>query len=856
MASSDSPRLFLLDTYGLIFRAFFGRARAAVPSMRTSTGLPTEAVYVFATMLRRLFQAHRPEYVAAVLEGEGPTFRDQEFEAYKANREAMPTDLARQLPYNRRLLTAMRLPTIAVDGYEADDVIGSLARQAAADKLDTYIVSSDKDLMQLVGDCVYYLNPMKNDEIYDAGGVKEFLGVDPPQVVELLALKGDSIDNIPGAPGVGDKGARQIIEQFGSLEAALDRAGEIQRKTYRESLQNNREQILLSKRLASIAVGAPIELELEKLRLVDPDVGALRQLYTELEFHSLLSDLAPAAEDLATTVDSLDSLEACRGWLEARSDKAMAVYLDAGEAGRLGLCCEPGRAGVAPLVQLEGVRGLLEDVAAPKRVHDAKTALKELRRRGVELRGVVDDTMLAAFLVDSSRSNYALDNTLTRRLGVQLDDNPGRSADLVRQLAEAFAEDLDRVDSREVYEDIELPLTPVLAAMEETGVLIDRRQLESLSAELEAEVRALEQQIWGLAGREFNLGSPKQLSEVLFDELKLPAPPRRGKTKSRSTAADILEALAAEHAIAAKILEYREFSKLKSTYVDALPALIDAGTGRLHTTFNQTGSATGRLSSSNPNLQNIPIRTELGRRIRAAFIAPPGRRLVAADYSQIELRVLAHVSGDRVLRDGFRKGEDIHTRTAAEVFGVPPLMVGPEERRRAKAVNFGIVYGLSPFGLSQQLGIPQAEARRYIEAYFRLYEGVRRYIDQTIAAARKEGFAKTLFGRRRPILDLDSRNPAARGFAERTAVNSPIQGTAADLIKLAMIEVDRRLAESHPEARLLLQVHDELLLEAPENETEAVGRMVKQVMEQVHQLEAPLVADVKAGANWRDMTAA
>lgn len=855
-----SPRLFLIDTFGLIFRAYYGRARAAVPSMRTTAGLPTEAVYVFTNMMRRLVREHKPDYIAAVWEGEGPTFRDEEFPEYKANRDETPDDLLTQMPYIDRMLRAMNTAVVKQDGYEADDAIGSLARQAADHDVDVFIVSSDKDLMQLVGDRVKFLNPMKDDVVYDSAGVQEFMGVEPKQIIDLLALKGDSVDNIPGAPGIGDKGAKQLIEEYGSVETAIAHADEVKRKAYRESLQNNEEQILLSKRLATIATEAPIELDLEKLARAEPDADALRNLYAELEFHSLLSELETPSEQKETDSRTLAAGEFA-SWLADHDARPLTITVDFAPkeeiyAGGVAFCAEEGAAVLLPADLVSEAKDALEDRRLAKRAHDGKSAAHALEGKGILLDGVVDDTMLAAFLVDSSRTDYSFDKTVARRMSQQVDSDPCRAADVTRALGEGLSSDLDRLELRQVYEEIELPLSPILAGMERTGVLVDREQLEALSAELAVEVEGLESEVHSLAGREFNLGSPKQIAEVLYDEMGLPAPPRRGKTKSRSTAADVLEGLTAEHPIARKILDYRELSKLKSTYVDKLPELIRESTGRIHTTFNPTGSATGRLSSSDPNLQNIPVRTEIGRRIRAAFIAPENETLLAADYSQIELRVLAHVSGDKNLQDAFRKGEDIHTRTAAEVFGVPPMMVEAEHRRRAKAVNFGIVYGLSPFGLANQLGIPQKEAKEYIEAYFDLYPGVKKYMDRAVSQAKKTGFARTMFGRLRPITDLDSRNPAARGFAERTAINSPIQGAAADLIKLAMIRVDRKLKETSSNARMLLQVHDELLFEVPEGEHEELGALVKAAMEAAGELDVPLIADVKHGANWRDMSTA
>jgi DNA polymerase-1 len=841
--------------------------------MRTSAGIPTEAVYIFTTMMRRLTNDHKPEYLAAVWEGEGPTFRDELFKQYKANREEMPSDLARQLPYIRRLLEAVRAPILSCDGYEADDTIATVAKQAAGSGVDVYIVSSDKDLTQLVGGRVFMLNPMKDDLVYDPQVVQELMGVSPAQIVDLLALKGDSVDNIPGAPGIGEKGAQTLIAEYGSVENLLDHASEIQRKTYRESLLQNREQVLLSKKLATLASDAPCRLDLESLRASEPDAAALRNLYQELEFQSLLSQMDLRETATVTTSRPLKSAAEFDEWLAGalaalgqpgkRAEHrgvplTIAVDASLGEGlsgGGIAFCASPAEAVILPNDLLSAAKGFLEDPHKPKRVHDVKTAIRILGKQGVRLAGVTDDTMLAAFLADSSRTEYSLPKTVARRFGENVEGDLGRAADLTRRLGESLAPDLAGQQLVELYEQVELPLAPVLAAMEEAGILVDTKALARLSNELEKNIDALTREIHHLAGGPFNVNSPKQLGKVLFEDLGLPAPGRRGKNKSLSTASDVLESLASHHEIAAKILEHRQFTKLKGTYVDALPAQIDAGGGRLHTTFNPTGSATGRLSSSNPNLQNIPIRTELGRQIRAAFISRPGWNLLAGDYSQIELRILAHLSSDPTLVDAFRKGEDIHRRTAAEVFRVPPIAVGPEERRRAKAVNFGIVYGLSPFGLAQQLGIPQKEARDYIQAYFELYAGVRKYIDAMINQARQSGFSRTMFGRLRPITDLHSKNPAARGFAERTAINSPIQGSAADLIKMAMIRVDRRLKEIKSPALMLLQVHDELLFEVPEEDTAAVAAIVKKEMESVCELRVPIVADIKAGKNWRDMTA-
>jgi DNA polymerase-1 len=855
-----SARLFLIDTFGLIFRAFYGRARSGAPLMRTAAGEPTEAVYIFVTMLRKLIATHRPDYVAATWESLGPTFRDEIFPAYKANRTETPDDLIRQMPHIKRLIESWRVPVVSAEGYEADDVIGSLARQAAEHDVDVYIVTSDKDLSQLVTDRVFVLNPMKGDLVYDASGVKEAMGVEPSQVVDLLALKGDSVDNIPGAPGIGDKGAKDLIATYGSVEGAIEHAAEVKRKTYRESLQQNQEQILLSKRLAAIAVDAPVELDLESLKVCEPDPKALADLYRELEFNSLLSALEVPEPETPTVSRTLESGIEFSEWLAASGaqDKVVTLAVDARTDGELttagvAFCGGAEEAVFLPAWHLSAAREYLEDAMAQKRVHNLKAALEGLAKFDVALAGVVSDSMLEAFLLDTTRADFALEKTVARYLGVAVDGDLARTADLVRRLGEKLSPEIDKLGLRELYEQIEMPLAPILQRMEREGVLLDSDLLAAISKQMGEEIGELTKQIYELAGDTFNINSTQQLAKVLYDDLQLPAPPRRGKTKALSTASDILEDLAPAHEIVPKVLDFRQRVKLKNTYVDALPALVNPKTGRLHTTFNQCGAATGRLSSSNPNLQNIPIRTELGREIRAAFVARPGWKLLAADYSQIELRVLADISRDQVLTEAFRNGEDIHTRTAAEVFGVPPLAVGSEERRRAKAVNFGIVYGLSPFGLSKQLGIPQAESRKYIDAYFERYAGVKKYMESAVAEARKTGRTRTLLGRLRPISDLDSRNPAARGFAERTAINSPIQGSAADLIKLAMIRVDQELRSTGSRALMLLQVHDELLFEAPQDEVPGLAKLVKREMERVYKLRVPLLADVKAGLNWRDM---
>ncbi len=853
------PRLFLIDSYGFIFRAYHARARSGAPPMRTTTGLSTEAVYIFHNMVRKLRTSYKPEYIAAIFES-GKTFREEAYAGYKANRTEMPPDLRDQIPYIRRTLEALRIPILQYAGFEADDVIGAMARRAS-ENFDVVIVSSDKDMLQLVDERVHMFNPVKENVWYDPVVTEEFMGVKPTQVADLLALMGDSIDNIPGAPGIGEKGALALIQRFGSLEGALERAGEVERKMYRESLQNNREQILLSKKLATIDTTVPVEFEMANLAAQEPDIAELKKVYKELEFYSLLKEVGPTEDShtrdyasIATREEAVEYGESL-GTLDAGKAIAFAIEstMDGGlPLTMLGVSYEPGVARALSIDFIDAVKPVLEDERRTKIAHDVKAVTLELAKHGVEARGFRHDVMLYAFLLCADPSacspSVLAERYLDRKLGAAAEQH----ADLAVTLAERLAPEIDEQGFRELYETIDLPLAGVLARMEQLGIRIDPAQLRVLSGELEADIQRLSVEIYELAGKPFNINSPAQLGKILFEELNLPAPVKYGKGKTISTAADVLEGLAAEHEIARKVLEYRQLAKLKGTYIDALPELIDPKTGRLHTTFNQTGAATGRLSSSNPNLQNIPIRTELGREIRAAFVPREGWKLIVADYSQIELRLLAHMSHDPVLVDAFRRGEDIHTRTAAEVFRVPPLMVTSDMRRNAKAVNFGIVYGQTPFGLAASLGIDRKEAELYIQTYFELHAGVKKFIQKTIAEVRESGFAPTLFGRKRPIPDMHSRNPNARSFAERTAVNTPLQGTAADLIKLAMIRIDEILTREKLETRMLLQVHDELLFESPAGEAESVSKMVKREMENVHKLDVPLIVDVGIGENWRD----
>ena len=896
-----------------IFRAYHAMARQR--PMSTKTGLPTAATYVFVNMLRKLREDFSPEYLAAVFDVAGPTFRDEQAEAvttirkfdiktqtfteveykgYKANRAAMPEDLVQQVPYIRRALEAYRIPILEVVRFEADDVIGTLARKAAEASHPVYVVSSDKDMMQLVNDKVQILNPPKDNLICDAAKVEEILGVPPERVIDVMALRGDAIDNIPGAPGIGDKGSVEIIKRFGTVEQALERAAEVEKKTYRESLQNNREAILFSKSMATIDTNVPIELDVESMRAGEPNSDDLRALFTELEFTSLLKELLPVVEVSETHYTEAKSAADVESVVNAvASDGVLAVAVEQVEAipepeeeekeekpqdaqmsfmGSMGgamvkAAPEPvarraaisAAAGSATLVKLdsggaaEELRSVLTNAGMPKALHDYKAALHALDPLGISLAGVRHDSMLYSYLLDPTWSSHRLSDVALRRFNLKLGGELAESADITGRIAVTLRREVEQAGLTKLYEEMDLPLVPVLARMEQAGVKIDTAALAQMSSELEREIAAKAKEIYQAAGMEFNVGSPKQLGDVLFNRMNLPKPVKYGKGRTISTAVDVLEELAENHPIARMVLDYRQLTKLKSTYVDALPALINPASGRLHTTFGQTGTATGRLSSANPNLQNIPIRTELGRGIRAAFIAEPGNVLLTADYSQIELRLLAHFSRDPLLVEAYRRGDDIHTLTASQVFGVPPLMVTSDHRRQAKVVNFGIVYGLSAFGLSQQLGIEPGEAKQFIAAYFEKYSGVRAFIDKTLEEARRDMKVKTLFGRIRPIPDINSKNANQRGFAERTAVNTPLQGTAADLIKIAMIRIDAALRERGMKSRMTLQVHDELVFEVPENEVEAMQPLVREHMEKVHALAVPLQVDMGVGVNWRDL---
>ncbi len=886
-----------------IFRAYHAMQRQR--PMSTRNGIPTAATFVFVNMLNKLRADFSPQYLAAVFDVAAPTFRDEQAKAissvkrfdsktqtyqevayggYKANRTEMPHDLAQQLPYIRRALDAYRIPILEQPGFEADDVIGTLAHKAVAAGYPVYVVSSDKDMLQLVGNEICVLNPTKDNLICDAAKVEEILGVPPQQVIDVMALRGDSIDNIPGAPGIGDKGSVELIKRFGSVENALDHADEVERKTYRESLLNNRDVVLRSKELVTIDTNVPVHLNLETMRAQDPDYEACRVLFSELEFTTLLKDFVRTTDASTVEYGELKNEQQLQKLLKNAKKGGVALAICAPTAPPAGTeasgeeepelpllnirqqGCDPIEIGIsveensAMSTRLmdnalsKSIDALLADASIPKTIHDSKSALRLLTGREATLAGVRDDVMLFSYLLNPTYSSHTLREVALRRFNLQLAGTTPEAADMTLRLGRALRKEVEAEQGLiNVYDTIDLPLMPVLARMETAGVKIDTTALSSMSVELEKQCDARAKEIHAIAGVEFNVNSPRQLGDVLFNKLGLPKPVKYGKGKTISTAVDVLEELAVEHEIARKVLDFRQLSKLKSTYVDSLPTLVDARTGRVHTTFNPAGTATGRLSSTNPNLQNIPIRTELGREIRSMFIAEPGHVLLSADYSQIELRLLAHFSEDPLLVEAYRREDDIHQLTASEVFGVPPMLITAEHRSRAKAVNFGIVYGISPFGLAAQLGIEQKEAKKYIDTYFERYKGVRAFIDRVLEETRREQRVRTLFGRIRPIPDINSKNANMRGFAERTAVNTPLQGTAADVIKLAMIKIDAEIAHRKLRSRMTLQVHDELVFEVPEKEIDTMGELVREHMQGVYPFKVPLMVDIGVGHNWRDL---
>ena len=889
----ERKRLFLIDGSALAYRSYFAFIRNPLIN---SKGENTSAVFGFTNSLLKTLKEHNPDFIAVVFDTKAPTFRHEIFKDYKSTRAKMPPEMAEQLPRVRQVTEAMNLPVLEVDGFEADDLMGTLARRAEDEGLDVILVTGDKDFLQLVDEHVLVLNPKRageEPELLDRKGVEEKFGVPPEKVVEVLALMGDASDNVPGIPGIGEKTALGLISEFGTLEKVLKNADKVKRKNVQKGLKEHADLARLSKRLVTIDTHVPYEMNISQLKRKDFDLPSLLRLFKELEFTRFLQEISPeqtkekvdyhivgSEEELAALVSELtetgefaldtettdlNPINAELVGLSLSHREKEAYYVPVGHTDKtsnLGLD-----------LTVEHLKRILEDEKVKKVGHNLKYDLEVLRRCGIELKGLGFDTMVASYLLNPSFRQHNLNYLALEHLDhsmIPITDLIGsgkkqknfaevpvkdacnyscEDVDFTLRLKEVFSPKLSLLSLEKLFYEVELPLIEVLAEMEMAGVSIDVAYLNELSQQAEGQLESLTRQIYDLAGREFNINSPQQLSQVLFEDLKLRSVRRTAKRTGFSTDIGVLETLAKEHPLPAVLLEYRQLSKLKSTYIDALPKLVNPRTGRIHTSFNQTVTATGRLSSSDPNLQNIPIRADLGKKIRRAFV-PKDKNflLLSADYSQVELRILAHFSQDHTLINSFKKGEDIHSRTAGEVYGVRIDRVTPEQRAIAKTTNFAIIYGVSAYGLSQQTDMTIQEAAAFIDVYFKRYPRVKEYIQQMIELAREQGFVTTLLGRRRYIPEINSSNRQKREFAERTAINTPIQGSAADLIKVVMIDIRKELKKR--KSRMILQVHDELVFEVHKDELDEVREMVKDKMENTVDLEVPVKVDIGVGENW------
>ena len=893
-------RVFLIDSMSHIFRAFFAPMGAKQDPLRNSKGQVTQAIFVFTNMLRKLLNDEKPDYIAAVFDTDVPTFRHASFADYKANREAMPDDLAKQIPFIIKVCEVFGIPIIKYDGFEADDIIGTLAKKVADKSLQAVIVSNDKDLCQLVQDPhviamrqnstnVKRKVPVPPIEWCDEAWVTKKFGVPPEKIVDLLGLMGDAIDNIPGAPGIGAVGALKLILEWGSAEAAMEHADEIKHKTQRESLQNNQDIIRQSLELATIHCEVPVELDLDQLKAREPDRDAAYALFRELEFNALTREFADSAtlfekrkESDGETIETKYSIINTREDLDklvrqlwetefwsfevndANAGERSSCYHKIEPLG-LAIATAPGQSHYIDLQNFEDgkdsalppLRDIFSNGFLDKTAHDYKRNLAVLETVGIEPAAVTDDPMLASYLLDAGRSSFALPFLAQTDLDLDPQETPqdfeeqafrtAERADWTLRLAPMLRNKIIEVGMTKLYSEVELPLEALLAEIETAGMKVDGEQLKEFSEFISLELERLQTQIFSISGREFNIGSPKQVGEI-FEELNI-STGRKTATGQVSTSRDVLDELALNYDIARFIIDYRELDKLKATYADALPKLIDAD-GRIHGSLRQTVAATGRLSSTDPNLQNIPVRTELGQRIRKAFIPEKGYKLISADYSQLELRILAHITQDPVMLEAYKTGEDIHSKTARLVFGATDEKDLKEKRRLAKIVNFGIAYAVEAFGLSQRVGISRAEARKVIDDYFATYKGIRAYMDRTPEEAREKGYVESLFGRRRYFPSINDRNFSVRSRAEREAINMPIQGTASDIVKIAMLKVDAALKKEGLETQMIMQIHDELLFEAPEAEVEKASEIIKREMEASATLDVPLIAEIGSGYDW------
>ena len=880
--SEKKPKLFLIDGSSYIYRAFF-----ALPPLSNSKGFPTNATLGFTNMLLKVLREKKPDYLAVVFDAPGPTFRHEVFGNYKANRPPMPENLRPQVPHIKEVVKALRLPLLEEEGYEADDLIGAITKKVSGEELETIIVSGDKDLMQLITPKVSMYDPMK-DKTFTIPEVVERFGVLPEKVTEVMGLCGDTSDNIPGVPGVGEKTAARLIQEFGSIEELLKNVEKVKQTKIRENLTHFAEQARVSRELATLDTQAPVPWGLEGLKPGDPDSQKLHGIFKEMEFSKLLKDFTAEPERREDDYRLVLEKETF-GKLREDLIRAGAFALDLESTSRepmraeivgISFSYQPHQAFYIPVGHsysgvpdqldkeevLKGLKPLLEDPTIRKYGQNIKYDYILLAKEGIRIRGIAGDTMVASYILNPSKHRHSLEELVREHLDRQVityaqvagsgaKEVPfshvdvqracrysGEDADLTLILAKLLLPKIEEGGFGELFFQIELPLIEVLAEMEMNGVKLNPPLLSFMSREFESQMTAISGAIYELAGETFNINSPQQLAKILFEKLKLPGG-KRTKT-GYSTDIEVLTELSAEYPLPAKVLEYRSLSKLKSTYVDALPLLLNPRTGRVHSSFNQTVTATGRLSSSDPNLQNIPIRSPEGRRIREAFIPREGSLILSADYSQIELRILAHLSCDSSLVETFQRDEDVHAATAAEIFHVPSEQVTTDMRRLAKVINFGIIYGMSAFGLSKELAIPPGVAQAYIANYFQKYHGVRDYIDQSLELARQRGYVTTLMNRRRYLPDIGSGNRSVRQFAERIAINAPIQGAAADLIKVAMIHIHRRLQKEERKTKMILQIHDELVFEVPEDEIQAVKQLVKEEMEGVMKLYIPLKVEI------------
>ena len=893
MTPNNTKRLFLIDGSSQMYRAYH-----AIRDLTGPDGRPTNAIYGFVTMLRKLITDHKPDFLAAAFDLAGPTFRSELADDYKANRAPMPLDLVEQVPQVHEVCEALGVPVLTSEKYEADDVIGTLAVQAVAQGLEVVIVTSDKDFFQLVNGPIRVFDPRKTGAWFDTDAVKEKMGVKPSQVVDVLSLMGDAVDNVKGVPGIGKKGAQDLISMYGSLEDLLSHASEVPQKRYRTALLESGEAARHSKLLVQIRTNVPVAFKADALRYQGPDSNQCFKLFSRFGFRTLVAEHAPTVSAIAknySIVRSLTELDLLISDICSRGQCGVSVIAEPQETRGprlvgITLSSESGQARYVPVghramadvtdlntkTAMLKLAPMLADKSIRKVGHNLKTDCLILERHGFKLSGLEVDTMLLSYVLDATRSTHKLEDLSLDRLGyrsigaeellgrgtkaLSFGDLPpeavlsyaGERSDAPIQLAEQMTPQLRYHGLDSVYTNLERPLIAVLVAVEQAGVCVNTESLQTMSAEVGRKLDGLQHTIQELAGLEFNINSPKQLSDVLFNRLKLPTLKRTGKTKVASTSVQVLEELAVVHELPRKVLKWRSLQKLKGTYIDALPQLVNPDTGRIHTSFNQAVTATGRLSSSDPNLQNIPIRTELGREIRRAFVAEPGMVLISADYSQIELRVLAHLSNDETLIDAFRRGEDIHQQTANKVFGSRSSLDARELRRRAKIVNYALLYGKTAFTLARDIGVSPKSAQEFIDAYFEGFPAVREYITAIVDQARKTKVATTMSGRRRPMPELVSSNGQVRAAAERAAINMPIQGTAADILKRAMIDIHEGLPSG---VKMILTVHDELVFEAPESKSQSVARFVRERMEDAASLDVPLTVDLGIGINWKEAKA-